>query len=308
MPVLDAVPRPPGAPATQIVERALGEARLVGKVRSRVTGIAFGSDGTLFVGTFDQGVYRLAAGAQPLEIGALEGRERFVNAVTMHHGDVVAATYRGAIVIARDGLRRDTWIGERAVESLLHVGDDLLAGTERGVYALPGTLLPIATGGATLRGSALAFTNATLYVGTPSGIYTVTRVDLAGEQMFATWRPIVFGEPGAETNVVTALAALPDGVLAGTDDGGVVHLDADRARATRFGEPRANEINPGALVRVGDAIYAGTQGAGLLRIDRQGTSRPANWPAPQVSALASDGKQLRVGAADGTIWSLSLQP
>jgi hypothetical protein len=106
--------------------------------------------------------------------------------------------------------------------------------------------------------------------------------------------------------VVTALASWSDGVLAGTDDGGVVRVDHKRARATRFGEPRANEINPGALVRIGDSVYAGTQGAGLLRIDRDGTSRPVDWPAAQVSALARDGKRLLAGGADGTLWSLPL--
>ncbi len=68
VPVLNAAPRPAGAPPTRIVDKALGEATLITRVRSRVTGMVRDSDGTLFVATFDQGVYRVSPGAAPVEI------------------------------------------------------------------------------------------------------------------------------------------------------------------------------------------------------------------------------------------------
>jgi hypothetical protein len=187
-------------------------------------------------------------------------------------------------------------VPDRAVQALLAEDGVLIAGTERGPVRLPSgealTSQPV-------RVTALARVAGRLYLGAPDGVYTVAWPHGGS----AVWRPLVFGSPGADTNVVTALVATPGGVLAGTDNGGVVHVGESGVRSVRFDEPRANEINPGALARAHGAIWAGTQGAGLLDLDHgSSATRHHPWLPRQVSAVSADGDGLLVGAADGSVY------
>jgi ligand-binding sensor domain-containing protein len=272
--------------------RGAEEARVPG----RVSALLPRRDGSLLVGTFDSGLWRIdpRSGRSLLEIGALDGRERFVDALVEWQGHVVAGTHRGAIVLSPDGARAGVLAGGEAVSSLAVVGDELLIGTAHGLWrgrddAPVGERGP---DGETLRVTALAVTGDRVWIGTPDGVYAIVTPATAGS---AEWHPLVFGSPGATSNVVTALVPLADGVLAGTDDGGTVFVSDAGVDARPFADKRANDVNPGALARVGDRVFVGTEGAGLVGIDgaRMHARRLGGTCAARISAVT---------AADGTLW------
>jgi hypothetical protein len=74
-----------------------------------------------------------------------------------------------------------------------------------------------------------------LFIGTPDGVYSLPW-PAAVLPARARWQPLVFGAPPADSSVVTALARLGDGVLAGTDDGGAVHISDAGVHALPFAE------------------------------------------------------------------------
>jgi hypothetical protein len=163
-------------------------------------------------------------------------------------------------------------------------------------------------GGEPLRVTALAATATSLWIGTSSGAYAVPIASAAAPLLSRTARsvPLVFGEPPAETNVVTALAPLSGGAVAGTDDGGVVRLDeGGPASALRFADPRANEVNPGAAAAFGAGALLGTQGGGVLLVTANGGGlAAARLDAPgraAASALHVAGERILVGEAGGAV-------
>jgi hypothetical protein len=290
-------------PATTLSERA--------RLPSRITAIVAAADGTLFVATFDGGLFRCAPGAPPRPAGDLSGRERFIDALVAWDGGVVAATHAGAIALAPDGARRATWLAGEPLAALAVAGDQLYLGGPHGLWAgTPPRPLPLADDqGAPIRVTALAASAGRLYLGSPDGVYSTTLP--AGER--ARWHPLVFGSPAANSNVVTALVTVPTGVLAGTDDAGPVLLDpAGAVHALPLGERAANRVNPGALTATagGTAVLLGSDGGGLVRLgfDERGAvraSRPAAWPLPQISAITSDSHgRLLIGTADGILFTL----
>lgn len=286
----------------------------VGGVGRRVTAI-LPRDGGLLVGTFDGGVFAVEEG-EVRTLEGLEGRELFVNAAAAHDGLAWVATAGG--LLALDGERRAlTLLPGEAVTSLAAAGGHLYAGTARGVFRVSagrGAEPMNITGpeGEPIRVNALAAGGARLWIGTPSGAYSLPRANLDAPLLSrtASWHPLVFGLPGAETNVVTALAPLEGGAVAGTDDGGVVWLsDGGAVSAARLAEPRANEVNPGAAVASALGAVVGTQGGGLLVASARGDSldvaRPRGQAGRSISAVATDGDALVVGDAAGGLTRLA---
>jgi len=311
VPVLSDPSLPPAATATLIelpACRALQRARVPG----RVTALLQASDGALWIGTFDHGVYRAAPGAAPREVGNGAGRELFVNDLAEHEGRIWVATQSGVLVLEPSGERPLTIVSDTAVTALYRLGGRLHGGTSRGLVKLS-----LATEAAVVeirgpfgdpvRVSALAASGETLWLGSSDGVYSLPTTALEREgPLAARWHPPVFGTPPAQTNVVTALAPFGDGVLAGTDDGGLVRVTAQATAAARFAEPRANEVNPGAAAAVGTGVALGTQGGGLLVASNSAEGhlrlgRPRSWPAGQVSAVRAGGGELLVGTADGSV-------
>jgi hypothetical protein len=339
VPVL-ADPSLPVAPGVELAELPGCEVREVARVPGRVTAILVeppsppasagrsappspparaagegrgeGGHGVLWIGTFDAGLFRLAGGDLSAVEG-LRGRERFVNALAAHDGLVWAATQGGAA--AFDGERRAlTLLSGEGVTALARAGGALHAGTARGVFRLSagaGAEPVEATGpsGEPLRVTALAAGAARLWIGTASGAYSLPLAAVEAPLLARTarWHPLVFGDPPAETNVVTALAPLADGALAGTDDGGVVRLgEGGAVTALRFADPRANEVNPGAAVPApGGGVLAGTQGGGVLLVRPAGAAlsavRLAALGRAEASALRAEGERVLVGGADGAV-------
>ncbi|MGZ3404965.1 MAG: hypothetical protein ACXVAN_00875, partial [Polyangia bacterium] len=190
-----------------------------------------------------------------------------------------------------------------AVSSLALVGDELVVGTAHGLWrgsddAAAGERGP---DGEVLRVTALASSRDRLFVGTPDGVYEL--VAPLGAAQAALWRPLVFGAGGATSNVVTALAALDGGVVAGTDDGGLVFLGDGAVAAVPFAEPCANDVNPGALARGGGAIFIGTEGAGLVTLDEERHAHRVGPPG-RISAVAV-GAQLWFGSEEGALYSIA---
>ena len=154
--------------------------------------------------------------------------------------------------------------------------------------------------GETLRVTALAAAGGRLFVGTPEGVYVV---NTPLRSQVASWRPLVFGAPGASSNVVTALVAMSDGAVAGTDDGGLVFVGDETIAALPFAEARANDVNPGALARRGDRLLVGTEGAGLIALDDARHAHRIGGRG-RISAVAA-GAQIWFGSDDGVLYSLA---
>jgi Ca-activated chloride channel family protein len=286
------------------------------RVGRRVTAVLAASDGATLVGTFDGGIVRLGTDGAAEEIAGLEGRERFVNALAEHDGLVWAATQGG--LVALDAERRAlVLLAGEGVTSLARAGQRLYAGTARGVFRVSagrGAEPMSVTGpdGEPIRASALAASETELWIGTASGAYALPRASLEAPLLsrIAAWHPLVFGAPGAATNVVTALAPLGAGALAGTDDGGLVRLGADGAvSALKLADARANEVNPGAAAVAGEAVVVGTQGGGLVFAQASGAGlgagRPLGLERLAVSALWSGAGELLAGTAEGAVLRLA---
>ena len=306
-------PSSPAAPGVGLADEpgcALAERARVG---ARVTALLQEEgDGALWIGTFDGGLLRAAAGDAPAAVPGLAGRERFVNALAEHDGLVWAATQGG--LLALDGERRAlTLLDGEGVTALARANGALYAGTARGLFRVSAEegAEPVAAAGPSgepLRVTALAASGARLWIGTASGAYSLplSLVEAPLLAREARWHPLVFGEAPADTNVVTALAPAPDGVVAGTDDGGVVRLAASgRVVAVRFAEARANEVNPGAAAAGPGGVALGTQGGGLLLARARGDGlevvRASGAGRAEISAVGVAGQALLLGTADGRV-------
>jgi hypothetical protein len=252
-------------------------------------------------------------------VPGLSGRKLLVNALLLHDGLVWAATQGG--LVAFDGDRPALALLEAdAVTALVAVRGAVYAATPRGLFRVTvddgAERVDVAgPSGEPLRPNALAVSGERLWIGTPSGAYAVPLASLDAPLLARTarWYPLVFGAPGAETNVVTALAPAGDGVVAGTDDGGLVLVRAGgEIAAARFSDRRANEVNPGAAALAPDgAVLAGTQGGGVLLARPRATTaglevvRLGGQVPREISAVAPARGGVLVGTAAGAVVRLA---
>lgn len=313
LPVL-ADPSAAPAPGLPLPEGPPCAAEEVARAGARVSALLEARGGELWIGTFDRGVLRAPApGLPPEPVPGLAGRQLFVNALAEHDGLVWIATQGG--LVAFDGARRALAVLEgEAVAALAVARGRLVAGGARGLHrvGVVGGAEPLEVAGPSgepLRPTALAAAGGHLWIGTASGAYALPLASLEAPLLARTarWHPLVFGSPPAETNVVTALAPLGDGAVAGTDDGGLVLVAPDgRVAAVRFADARANEVNPGAAAPGPDgAVLAGTQGAGVL-VARPGAAglevaRAGGLGRLAASAVAPAAGGALVGTADGRV-------
>jgi hypothetical protein len=317
-------PSLPLALPTELLRGDPCDVREVARVGARVTALLRVEDDALLVGTFDAGLHRLStggdeareSGTEIVEIPDLRGRERFVNALVAHDGLAWVATQGG--LLGFDGDRRAvSLLAGEGVTALVRARGALYAGTARGLHRVSaaGGAEPVpVTGpfGEPLRVTALATSGTSLWIGTASGVYSLPLATLEAALLARTarWHPLVFGDAPAETNVVTALAPLGDGVLAGTDDGGVVRVSGDGVTAaTRFATARANEVNPGAAAVLEDgSVVVGTQGAGVLALRADGAAFRAETlggaERAEVSALQVGEGRILAGTSQGAVLEL----
>ncbi len=309
-------PRPAGAALAELPPCRTRE-RL--RVPARVTAVLAARDGALWVGTFDAGLFRAAAGEPPRAVGEARGRELFVNDLAEHGARIWAASQSGVLELAPDGRRLASWEEGRAIGALALAGGALYGAAARGLVRLapdaPARFIEVAgPEGEPVRVTALAESAGRLWLGSPSGAFSLPTAALDGDgPVAARWHPLVFGDPGADTLVVTALAPSGDGVLAGTDDGGLVRLGPEGSvRALRFSDPRADEVNTGAAAPVGPVVIFGTQGGGLVAASAPSglprAGRPRGWVAPRVSALRAGPDHFLAGTADGAVLEVRCDP
>jgi hypothetical protein len=299
----------PSQPSTA-TPRAIKDApplptRLELRLPARISAILPRPDGVLFIGTFDEGLWRFDAARDraPVEVGELHGRERFVDALCEHRGHIVAGTHRGAILLDGTGQRHGVVAAGEAVQALAVADGRLVLGTTHGLWVDGAPLGERGPEGEVLRVTALAVGRQRLYIGTADGAYSLAR---PVHREIARWHPLVFGDSPSQTNVVTALAPFGDDALAGTDDGGLVLVGS--AVAMPFTDVRANVVNAGAMAAHGAAIFIGTEGGGLIRIDADmAVARPTHFPATRISAIASAAR-LYVGTDTGEVFSVAVAP
>lgn len=303
------------APAVQLA-RLECRSRELAQVGRRVTALLAAGDGSVWVGTFDDGVVRLGGGQATAATRALAGRRRMVNGLAADAGTIWAATQDGLVALDGPGAGR-VLLGDESVSSLARAGCRLYAGGGHGLYLLAegGAEVVPATGpdGEALRVNALAARpdqdggTGRLWVGTATGAYSLELAELAAHRpAAAAWRPLVFGDPPAATNVVTALAVLGDAAVAGTDDGGLARIGPHgEVAAVRFADALANQVNPGAAAASGSTLAFGTQGGGLLLVRARGAGlevrRPSGLDGVAVSAVAAGETGWLVGTADGRV-------
>ena len=281
----------------------------LGGVGRRVTALLPAADGSVWVGTFDEGVARLG-GEVPAAARALAGRRRMVNALAAEGGSTWAATQGG--LVALDGpASGQVLLGDQSASALARSGGALLAGTGHGLFRVKdGSAWPVPAAGPdgeALRVTALAGSaTGRLWIGTSSGVYSLDLGQLPPGRATAAWYPLVFGDPPSSTDVVTALADLGGAAVAGTDDGGLARVGArGEVSAVRFADALANQVNPGAAAASGSALAFGTQGGGLLvALERGGhldVRRASGLEELAVSAVARTGDAWLVGTAEGKV-------
>ena len=175
-----------------------------------------------------------------------------------------------------------------------------MIGTPRGLYRW--STMGFVNFGPPVRVNALAVSDRKLWLGAPDGVYEL-------DGLVSRWHPLVFGPRASSTNVVMALAAWKKGVLALTDNGGLVDVQpGTEVSAHRFIEPRANEGNPGAAVVTGDTALFGTQGGGMLVVRGDEVARPRGWSLPTVTALSNSTGRVLAGTETGEVFELSAGP
>lgn len=195
VPVLSdpSLPRAPAVAPAPLPACSVAEVARLGR---RVTALLVASDGALVAGTFDDGVFRLPPGEHvgwdgAAPVAGFAGRERLVNALAEHDGLVWVATQGG--LVALDGERRALAVldGE-GVTALARAGKALHAGTARGLQriSVEGGAEPVAMAGPAgepIRVTALAASGDRLWIGTPSGAYSLALATLAAP-LQSCWR------------------------------------------------------------------------------------------------------------------------
>lgn len=231
-----------------------------------VQALAEGADGTIYAGTFGDGVYTKLPGAErwiPAEQGP---SDRFLMALTVTpEGTVFAGTIQGGMFRSEDGGRR--WvasgegIGLEQVTSILHDprAGLLYAGTGSGVFKSTDRgrrWTPINRGLETMLARSLALgLDGTLYTGT-GGNGLFVSVDQG-----AKWRPINEGmsdERGLRENFIRVLAVDRAGVVYAGSFGGGVFRTTDQGRHWIAANEGLTNLSIRGLVVGSDAVYVGT--------------------------------------------------
>lgn len=277
-----------------------------------VQALAEGIDGTIYAGTFGDGIYVKPPGADrwtPAEQGP---SDRFLMALTVTpEGTVFAGTIQGGLFRSEDGGRR--WvssgdgIGPDQVASILHDQRSgvLYAGTGSGVFKsadLGRRWVAINRGLETMLARSLALgSDGTLYTGTGgNGLF-------ASADQGAKWRPINEGmsdERGLRENFIRVLAVDQSGVIYAGSFGGGVFRTTDQGRHWSAANEGLTNLSIRGLVVGADGLYVGT-GEGVFHSangGRRWDSISDGMPNVNVqSLLLTRDRVLYVGTSGGVV-------
>jgi ligand-binding sensor domain-containing protein len=277
-----------------------------------VQALAEGRDGTIYAGTFGDGIYLKPPGADRWTSADAGPSDRFLMALTATpDGTVFAGTIQGGLFRSEDGGHR--WvpsgdgIGADQVAAILHDprSGQLYAGTGTGVFKSADSgrrWIPVNRGLETVLARSLTLgPDGTLYTGTGgNGLFV-------SADQGAKWRPVNEGmsdERGLRENFIRVLAVDQSAaVYAGTFGGGVFRT-TDQGRHWIAANDGLTNLSIRGLVVGPDGIYAGT-GEGVFRSVNGGRvwdSISEGMPNANVQSLllARDGV-LYAGTSGGVV-------
>jgi Two component regulator propeller len=293
----------------------LGDAPSAGLSGGHVTALARDGAGALWVGTFEHGIDLLGPDLAPQRRPtappkSVDARDDQVNALLYRPAtrDMLAATVHGLDAFGPSGLVRlpaaeHTELAGQPPDAIAAVAATptglALAGA-RGVTLIDGArtrTLYAFHGLANNHVYALAWRDGRLYAGTLGGLSII--------QNDKVFKNIGAGPRGLRAAWVTALAAAPEGVYAGTYGGGV-QLVREGGAVEDLPAPGGRfHVNPGALALDGNTLWVGTLESGLLAWDRTAHA----WrkldagllPSLDVTALLVEGDAVYVGTEAGLV-------
>ncbi len=269
-----------------------------------VQALAEGADGTIYAGTFGDGIYTKRQGADQWIPAEQSPADRFLmTLVAMPDGAVLAGTLQGGMFRSEDGGRR--WaasgegIGPEQVASILHDPRTglLYAGTGSGVFKSTDhgrRWTAVNRGLETMLARSLALgPDGTLYTGTGgNGLF-------ASSDQGVRWKPInegMFDERGLRENFIRVLAVDRAGaVFAGSFGGGVFRTTDQGSHWTAVNEGLTN-LSIRGLVVGPEAVYAGT-GEGVF----QSVNGGRRWDSLS-EGMANTNVQSLLLSRDGTLY------
>lgn len=270
-----------------------------------VQALAEGADGTLYAGTFGDGIY-LKRGSVDQWIPAEQSpADRFLMTLAaMPDGVVLAGTLQGGMFRSEDGGRNWTasgeGIGAEQVASILHDPRSGLsyAGTGSGVFksADQGRRWAPANRGleAMLARSLALGLDGTLYTGTGgNGLFS-------SSDQGVRWQPInegMFDERGLRENFIRVLAVDRAGVVYAGSFGGGIFRTADRGRQWSPVNEGLTNLSIRGLAVGPDGVYAGT-GDGVFRSVNGGR----RWDSVS-EGMANTNVQSLLLSRDGTLYA-----
>lgn len=237
-----------------------------------VQALAEGADGTIYAGTFGDGIYTKRRSADEWTPAEQSPADRFLMTLgAMPDGSVFAGTIQGGLFRSDDGGRR--WvasgdgIGAEQVASILHDPRSglLYAGTGSGVFKSEdrGHRWTAANRGLeTMLARSLALgPDGTLYTGTGgNGLF-------ASSDQGARWQAVnegMFDERGLRENFIRVLAVDRAGVVYAGSFGGGVFRSTDQGRHWSPVNEGLTNLSIRGLVVGPEAVYAGT-GEGVFQ-------------------------------------------
>jgi ligand-binding sensor domain-containing protein len=274
-----------------------------------IAALAFGADGTLYVGYFDHGIDLIALDG---EIHHFEDDHLFcINRLALdpQRHTVDAATANGLVLFDAQGIprqiitRRDGLISDHVTDiDFTRTGTALAtpagitfiepSGTES-LYAFQGLV----------NNHVYALANAAsgeLLAGTLGGI-SILRSNKVQRNLTIT-------NSALSHNWITALLPMPDSkVLVGTYGAGLEALDSEGNFSPielPAGTPRDLVINPNAVYATSSHLYAGTLGHGLLvysLASNRWSAIVTGLPSLNVTAFAARDGELYVGTENGLV-------
>lgn len=264
---------------------------------------ASASGDTLFVGTFDAGVFATRDGRQYTPVAEVPP---FINALAISaSGDALfIGTARGLYRLAAGASAAEAVPGLSVHVTALAVGPSgaVAVGTNHGVQVFTGGAVQVVGEDAGLPGRqvwALAY-DATggLFIGTADGLFHAGGVDGTSERLTQATGHLPH-------DWVTAITPDPaGGVFVGTYDAGVVHLAPAPATPSGWQSETVTEdawVNPGGLVPVGASLLVLSLGGGAGPLHPAGVRSVLPAALDDATSAVSFGGRLFIGTRGGLV-------